>query len=96
MKYSPAPWTVSESDDPDFVEIDSLTCESYKHHNLATVVRKMEDDDEPLPELLGNVRLIAAAPEMYEIIKKVSGAIQLADADLYQEVEDLLAKIEAE
>lgn len=80
-------WAISVKRDYD----DSI------HHCFAEVVYKMEHEDSN-PELEANAHLIAAAPEMYEILSAISDCIELGQTEALNafDIEKLLAKARGE
>lgn len=94
QKHTPGPWKLGHNDGT-FVEIDAPT-----HGALATTVWCMEDDKGfGSPECEANARLIAAAPEGYELAKEFLEFARGGNHFFYppgsmQKLEQFVAKVE--
>lgn len=64
---TPGPWVVGDrvGEGECFVEINTS-----KHGALATVVVRMSGDDSASPHLLANANLIAASPELLDVLQE--------------------------
>jgi hypothetical protein len=64
-KSTPGPWSVSS-------DVDHVGCviiDAPDHRAIIEVVVKMEDEDEPRPELLGNLSLVLASQDMLKALE---------------------------
>lgn len=64
-KFCPAPWTYTVKDGVAYLGSKGRR---YPWSDFATVIVRMDGDDEDSPEGRGNLNLILAAPDMYEFI----------------------------
>lgn len=65
-KFTPGPWRLSLTDDTTVIGPD--------HQEIAEAMGDYEDDD-MLPEVEANARLIAAAPDLYTALEEASALV---------------------
>ena len=82
-KFTPGPWIIDE-------HLDIRNKRSHVIAQVSHMPGKIGGKDVFNPKSMANARLIAAAPEMYAILKWLSESV-----DLYA-VQDCLARIDGE
>ena len=70
-KYTPGPWTI----DKNVTETDYLLCCDISDRNRGYVASLAVTNE----DALSNAKLIAAAPDLLEALKKAVDALELAD-----------------
>ena len=71
-KHTPGPWHVAEHDHGIVVCTDSAKKSQYGASRYAAIGGFNRNDQEQLAEALANARLIAAAPDLYNIAERVA------------------------
>lgn len=67
-KHTPGPWTIDERRIRDGYYA-AIT--APKWHALADVVVRMSDEEEDQPEGVANAKLIAAAPDLLDVLQRM-------------------------
>lgn len=101
MKFTPGPWTIlPEEVDKDYIRVRGTQCGSrYKIANVITPVYPGVHEREA-EETRGNARLIAAAPELFEMLHKTVKVLERVSNDTLdgrntaEDARELLKKIE--
>ncbi len=88
MKHTPGPWKVIDHDE----EYISVTDEEQQFG----ICRIDENASESRSSMKANARLIAAAPEMYELLKKFAYGPASEITRVMLEAEDILKRVDGE
>lgn len=91
-KFTKGPWTITESSWADY----SWDINMGSHNAAATVVVRMEYDADNSFELEDNAHLIAAAPEMYEMLNDIAISMECEHGVDTNAIFALLAKARGE
>ena len=95
-KHTPGPWIIDENiamikSNPQALGDQEYICELYDKVND---LGNEWTDDSMSGEIVANARLIAAAPEMFELLKKMQDAtLDIQLAFLLQDAGELIDKI---
>lgn len=92
-KFTKGEWSISV----DCWADGHVSIDGFEHSAIAVVVSEM-DDGSKKEELSANAHLIAAAPEMYEMLEKIHEGIAGVGeyGEFYYDVKELLAKARGE
>lgn len=85
-KFTPGPWVVRESSVSLSVSVVSPNGEVIFH-----------ESDKRIPGVMGDAHLIAAAPDLYEVLSEaVNNNMEVENADWWNKVHKALAKAHGE
>jgi len=89
-QHTPGPWTIgSRTDGGCWRVIDAPTWDAF-----AKVVIKMTDAKADSEQGLANARLIAAAPEMLEMLKRLDNSLESLGRSYRLQIREVIAKAE--
>lgn len=91
-KWTPGPWAL----DTRKKYRVKISAASGKWYEFASVVVRMEHEDEDNEEGTANANLIVAAPELYEALKKAADRLAEIGATVPSDVTHALAKARGE